>query len=263
MKAIILAAGTGSRLRPLTDHVPKCMVELKGKPLLDYQLQSLRTLDLEKIAIVCGYKQEALAPYGLQSYRNELFDSTNMVYSLFCARAEFDQDLLITYADVIFEPRVIAQLANCQSDFAIAIDSGWRELWNARMDNPLADAESLRLDRDGNIIDIGRKVTSYHEIEGQYTGLIRISKAGLAKICSLYDSLDRDALYEGKVFNSMFMTTFIQLLIASGEKIHAVPIKHGWLEVDTQDDIASYQNLPEKLFNFTAFQHDHLPVDSR
>lgn len=263
MKAIILAAGTGSRLRPLTDHVPKCLVELKGKPLLDYQLQSLRTLALEKIAIVCGYKHEALAPYKLQSYRNDQFESTNMVYSLFCARAEFDQDLLITYGDVIFEPRVISHLASCKSDFAIAIDSGWRELWNARMEDPLADAESLRLDPDGNIIDIGRKVTSYNEIEGQYTGLIRISKEGLRKICNLYDSLDRNALYEGKVFNSMFMTTFIQLLIANGEKIAAVPIKHGWLEVDSEADIASYQSLPYELFDFSAFQARYLPVDSR
>lgn len=259
MKAVILAAGTGSRLRPLTDERPKCLVPLRGKPLLEYQLDSLRQLQLDKIAIVSGYKKEALAPYALQEYFNDRFETTNMVYSLFRARAEFDQDLLITYGDVVYEPEVIAKLAACTADFAIAIDFGWFDLWSARMDNPLADAESLKVDESGFIVDIGRKVTSFDDIQGQYTGLIRVSAAGLEQMCSLYDSLNRTILYEGKHFDSMFMTTFIQEMIAADHKFAAVPIRHGWLEVDTADDLTCYDKLDRRFFDFSKFTRQFTP----
>ncbi len=220
MKAIILVAGTGSRLRPLTEHCPKCLVPLKGTPLLQYQLNTLRAAGIKNVALVTGYKSEALAPYGLTSYENPRFDSTNMVYSLFRAEEEFNDDLIICYGDIIFEDRILDALLKSDGDFSVVVDRGWRRLWELRMDDPLSDAESMRVDELGLIRDIGRKVSSFEEIEGQYIGLLKISARCLTQIRAFYQGLDRAADYDGKNFDNMFMTTLIRRLID-----HGMPIK--------------------------------------
>lgn len=252
MKAIILVAGTGLRLRPLTDARPKCLVPLKGTPLLEYQLSALRACGIENISLVTGYKSAALAPYSLTSYQNPRFDSTNMVYSLFCAEKEFDDDLVICYGDIVFETRVLEALLGSDSEFSVVVDRGWQKLWELRMDDPISDAESLKVDDSGFIRDIGRKVSSCAEIEGQYIGLLKISAECLSKISSFYHGLDRHADYDAKDFDNMFMTTLIRRLIDHGMPIKAVSVKHGWLEVDTLSDWQQYEGLDpaNTLFKF-------------
>ena len=87
MKAIILAAGEGKRLKPYTDSRPKCMVPLAGRPLLHWQLDVLRSAGIKDIVIVGGYRAEALKACGASVVTNPRYDSTNMVGTLFCARA--------------------------------------------------------------------------------------------------------------------------------------------------------------------------------
>lgn len=84
MKAIILAAGRGSRMGGLTDTQPKGLVSLRGKPLLEWQLASLRAAGIHEIALVTGYRHEALSPYGLPMFHNPDWRRTNMVTSLAC-----------------------------------------------------------------------------------------------------------------------------------------------------------------------------------
>ncbi|MBY0358233.1 MAG: phosphocholine cytidylyltransferase family protein [Candidatus Obscuribacterales bacterium] len=255
MKVIILAAGTGTRLRPLTENSPKCLVSLKDRPILEYQLSVFKSFGLEQISIVTGHMHHALDPYDLNKYHNPLFESTNMVSSLFCAKEEFNDDLIISYGDIIFEVAVVEKLLAETADLSVVIDQGWKKLWQYRMDDPLADAETLRTDNQGYITDIGRKTTSYDEIQGQYIGLLKISRNAMERIIEFYEKLDRTAVYDGKNFDNMYMTSLIQSLIQAGFKFKAVNINHGWLEVDSLQDLKNYQNLnPEnELFSFAKF----------
>src|SRR2546429_5169036 len=82
MKAIILAAGQGTRLLPLTEHRPKCMVEIAGKPLLYWQLEVLRNCGVTNIGLVTGYKAQSIDALGVHVFRNADYMSTNMVASL-------------------------------------------------------------------------------------------------------------------------------------------------------------------------------------
>ena len=109
MKVIILAAGQGTRLRPYTNNKPKCMVELKGKPLLHHQLDAIKQsgIDSKNIALVGGYLQERLDAPLIQQYRNDLYDQTNMVATLFSA-LEFmtpGEDLLLAMAILFLRQR--------------------------------------------------------------------------------------------------------------------------------------------------------------
>ncbi len=95
MKAIILAAGQGTRLRPLTNNKPKCMVEYKDKSIIDYILETLRNCNIHDIAIINGYKKDVLSSHlskqNITFYTNENYHNTNMVSTLFCAK-EFMND---------------------------------------------------------------------------------------------------------------------------------------------------------------------------
>ena len=237
MKAIILAAGQGTRLSPLTDDRPKCLVEYRGKAILDYILGTLRACGVDDIVVVKGYRGEVLQRPGIRSYVNESYAVTNMVATLFCAEQEMDDDLIVSYADIIYGPGVLKPLLEDKSAVAVAVDLDWRAQWESRMENPLDDAETLKLDSAGYITELGKRPSSYDDVQGQYIGLIRFSREALRDIRPFYHSLDRNATYDGKTFRNMYMTSFLQLMIDRLLKIKAVPFHGGWLEIDRKEDL--------------------------
>lgn len=244
MKAIILAAGQGIRLKPLTENKPKCMVDLFGKPLIDYLLEVFKIDVIKEIAIVGGFKNEILSNYlkdrNLKFFTNPKYAVTNMVYTLFEAKSFFDDDLIISYSDIIYTKEVLEKLISSNADISVVVDKKWEKLWKLRMEDPLKDAETMKLNADHDILELGKKPKSLTDIQGQYIGLIKISKNILSKVISFYDSLDKKQIYDGKDFENMFMTSFINLIINHLAPVKAVYINNGWLEVDSLDDINCY-----------------------
>jgi len=114
------------------------------------------------------------------------------------------------------------------------------------MENPLDDAETLKL-QNGNIIEIGKKACTYNDIEGQYIGLIKISKKILNKVIKYYDMLDRGASYDGKDFDNMYMTSFIQMIIDNLLNVKPTFINGGWIEIDSLDDLKNLEKIDENF----------------
>ena len=166
-----------------------------------------------------------------------------MVSSLFCAESEMDDDLMISYADIIYSSTVLQALKHSKSDFSVAVDKDWRELWNIRMENPLLDAETMKLDKQENILELGKKPKSFAEIEGQYMGLIKISRLIFPQIRQFYHGLDRMQHYDGKNFDNMYMTSFIQMVIDRLIPVKAVLVHGGWIEIDCVEDLKRYKTF--------------------
>lgn len=244
MKMIILAAGEGSRLRPLTNNKPKCMVEYNNKPIIHYILETATTLDIKDIAIVNGYKKEILEEYlknqNITFYTNKMYASTNMLSTLFHAKEFMNDDIIISYADIVYKKEVLQKIISSKSNFSVVIDKDWKKLWSIRMENPLEDAETLKINNK-KIVEIGNKPKNYNEIEGQYIGLIKISKNIIPQVIEFYNNLDKKKIYDGQNFDNMYMTTFIQLVIDKLLDVSPVLINGGWIEIDTLEDIESYQ----------------------
>jgi choline kinase len=245
MSAIILAAGQGTRLRPLTNDRPKCLVPLVGRPLIERQCAVLKAGGISDIVVVGGYCADMLSAAGYDVLVNPAFESTNMVATLFAARDRFpkDEDLFICYGDIVYENRVLDAVAAQSGAVVVAVDRAWRRYWELRMDDPLTDAETLKTSADGHWLELGRAPSSYADIEGQYIGLIKIAAENVAAFLEAYDCLDRKATYENKDFNNMYMTSFIQSLIDRDWDVRAADIENGWLEVDTTEDLALYERL--------------------
>ena len=145
MKAIILAAGRGSRMKDLTEERPKCLVELRGKVLLDWQLEALRAAGIEEIAIVTGYKSELLTNRGLVEFHNARWAETNMVSSLASAQAWLEAEpCIVSYSDIFFNPGAVQSLITCTASLGVTYDPNWLGLWIQRFGDPLLDAETFR-----------------------------------------------------------------------------------------------------------------------
>jgi L-glutamine-phosphate cytidylyltransferase len=239
MKIIVLAAGCGTRLAPYTDSKPKCMVEVSGKSILDYQLELFEKENVAEIIIVSGYRNEKICRDSIVKVVNPKFASTNMVYSLFCAREHFDDDVIISYGDIIYSRSVLKKIMAAEGEFSVVVDKDWYDLWALRMENPLDDVESLRTEGD-RIIELGKKVNSLDAVQGQYIGLMKIRRDFLQTMQKFYLSLSRTAQYDGKNYENMYLTSFIQLLINRFGNVSPVYINGDWVEVDTASDLEIY-----------------------
>ena len=259
MNAIILAAGEGKRLHPLTLTKPKCMVELFGKPILERQLSIFKKCGIDDICIVTGFKSELINYPNVDYIKNPNFMKTNMLESLFCASKKFTESTIVSYGDILFEQQVLKKLIDSKSDFSIIIDKQWEKYWKIRSNNPLTDLESLRHDDMQNITSIGQKVSDLNEIQGQYIGLmkfqnnaIKIIKSFYAKSKETFESTNLNPLNSSLSFENSYMTDFLQGLINYGQKLKAISIENSWLELDNIDDYKLYtnKNLEKQILEF-------------
>ena len=242
--AIILAAGQGTRLRPYTDDKPKCLVNLAGHPLLQHQVAALRAAGIETIGVVTGYYSQKIESLGHRTFYNGDYANTNMVASAMCAEAWLrgDDDVLLCYGDIVYEPHIIRKLMNCDAQLSTTVDQSWESLWRLRQEDPLNDAETMKVDEQGRILEIGKKPGSLADIDAQYMGLIRIRADFAQRFFTIYDSLERHTSYDGKDWANMYMTTYLQLLIQH-TPLTAVSVEGGWLEVDTVEDIELFNRM--------------------
>ena len=237
MKAIILAAGRGSRMKDLTDERPKCLVELRGKALLNWQLEALRAAGITDIAIVTGYKRELLANRGLVEFHNARWAKTNMVSSLACAQDWLQAEpCIVSYSDIFYSPVAVQSLIACTALLAVTYDPNWLELWTQRFGDPLLDAETFRLTPEHTLAEIGNKPQSIDQVQGQYMGLLRFTPEGWSEVLRIRSSLSIAEC------DSMQMTGTLQRVIGAGKlKVAAVPYGGAWGEVDSASDLDAYQ----------------------
>lgn len=234
MKVIILAAGRGSRLGNMTEALPKGMVELGGTPLLTRHIERLQAAGVSDIALVTGYLPDRF-PYDLTRFHNPHWADTQMVASLRQAHPWLESDeCLIAYADILYDAEKILGLLNSQQHpLVMPYFTGWKTLWEERIEEPLSDLESFKLKSDHTLLEIGKRPGSYADIEGQFMGLLKTTPEGWNWIESLYS--------RSEMSHKMDMTRLLNGLLESGKPIHTCAYEGFWLEVDTPEDHALYE----------------------
>lgn len=241
MEALILGAGSGSRLMPLTQDRPKCMVQIGSETILEHQVRTFQRCGITSINVVVGHYGETV-PRKFKIVSNHNYQNSNMVESMFCAAHLFSgkDDIIISYGDLIYKDDILKSLIKSSGKIAVAVDIAYREYWEARMANPLDDLETLKLDSAGNITEIGNKPKSYADINAQYMGLLKIKKTLAKKFLNEWLSLPTGGINNGPNKKNLYMTDFLQLLISKNYKIKAVPVENNWLEIDTLSDMKLY-----------------------
>ncbi len=237
-RAIILAAGRGSRMQGLTEDQPKCLNALGGKPLIRWQTDAVEQAGIDQISVVTGYRHDALRDFGLDQIHNPRWQSAEMVVSLMCAHHLLAaRPCIVSYSDNFYAPEAVSLLTGSGADIAITYDPNWRDLWSRRFENPLDDAETFSLNRDGTVRDIGGKPSDADEIQGQYMGLLYFTPSGWTRVLKALSG------FPDKQIDGLSLTALLAHLIASGERIAAVPYNGRWGEVDSEYDLRLYENL--------------------
>lgn len=228
---------------------PKCLNELLGHALLDWQIQSLRQAGVQEIGIVTGYKREMLAQYpGIdREFHNPQWAQTNMVASLLCAKEWLSvAPIIVSYSDIVYRPSHITRLAESQQELTITYDRDWLDLWKLRFENPLSDAETFKLNPQGQLIEIGNRTDSYEEIQGQYMGLSKWTPTALEWLTGWLAGQPPHTL------EKLDMTSALRKLMHTHHLISTVAISKGWCEVDSSEDADSYL----KAIAAGDFSHD-------
>src|SRR3989344_6299138 len=229
MKAIILAAGMGTRLGKYTENLPKGMLNFAGKSLIERQIETLRSCGINDISIVTGYMKDKIKIPNIKYYHNEDFANTNMVASLFCAEQELNDEVLICYADILYEKKVIKKILNSKLDIGVTADDSYWNYWQARLDNPGEDIESFII-KDNRIIELGLPRCSLDKAKARYVGLIKFSKRGVEALKKVFHEnkekyWNKDEPWlNSKSFKKAYMTDILQSLINANHKLEPIII---------------------------------------
>jgi len=233
MRSIILAAGKGSRMKNLTQSKPKCLLIYKNKNIIDWQIRAMKKNNIKKICIITGFKNKLLNKYKYKKIFNKRWKETNMVYSLMCAKKWLkNKSFLVSYSDIYYDANTLKLLFKSKDDISITYDPNWLRLWKKRFKKPLSDAETFKIDKNSNLLEIGKKTKNIKNIEGQYMGLLKFTPKGWAKAIRIYNSLK---LSKRK---KIHMTSLLQLILKKKViKIKAIAIKKKWFEFDNPKDL--------------------------
>ena len=239
MRALILAAGRGSRMGELGDERPKCLVPLAGKPLIERQIAALRGGGADDIGVVRGYRAEMIDIPGLTYFDNPRWAETNMVMSLVAAAAWLrSSTVIVSYADIFYPRELVHRLAAARGSLMIAYDRQWQDLWTRRFTDPLSDAETFRRGGSGNLLEIGGKTSNIAEIEGKYMGLLKFTPTAWQAIEALLAELDAPTR------DRLDMTGLLRrLLAAKTVGIGTVGTDGQWGEMDNPGDAALYERM--------------------
>lgn len=231
MKAIILAAGKGTRLLPFTNHTHKALLTVREKSMIEEQIDVLHSLGVQDIAVVVGYKKEKIIEAlgnKVRYYENIDFASTNSVYSLWLAKDFLDDDILILNGDLVVQPEILRDLIDHPSDMAKVVAVG---KFNPTGHNAVVKGKL--------IIDTGSQY-SKEETIGEYAGMNKVSKNKVEAVKAMLDRY----IAEGKVGD--WYETALNSMLKEGHEMEYVDTKgRWWFEIDFQDELEAARKFFE------------------
>ena len=249
-RAVVVAAGLGRRLAPYTDTMPKCLVPVRGRPMLRRALDAFRTESVTDCVVVRGYKAEVLEARraelgpGVRFVDNAEYQTNNILQSLFHAEAALDESFLFSYADIVFQPSVVTELMAADGDVCLIVDRRFRDIYEGRTEHPLSEAEVCSVDAAGFVDRVGKRALAAADAVGEFIGLAKLSTAGAAAFTAAYRRLA--AAYAGReeapfqrapTWRNAYLTDLLQELIDVGVRMTPVYIDGRWREIDTVQDL--------------------------
>ena len=242
MKAVILAAGQGTRLRPLTNHLQKCLVRVHGKPIMQYQLECLNRSGIQDCIIVVGYLGEQVQrQFGhrfgnvrITYITNEVFDRTNNIYSLWLARHELNDDILLLEGDLLFDEDLLGDLTQAQYTNVAVVDRF----------NPSMNGTAI-LAHEGLSTSMALKSQQSEDFDYR-NALKTVNIYILCRETMAQQFLPTLDWYIARGLTGEFYEAVMAHLIARGDLQLAVHLtgSHKWTEIDTEEDL----HYAERLF---------------
>lgn len=237
-KAIVLAASRGSALGDLTADRPKCMLDIRGKPLLGRLIDTLKGGGIRDITVVRGYRKEMVNLPTVKTIDNDQFETTGEVSTLACAADKLKGETILAYGDVLFRQYIIDQIAEIDGDIVLAVDALWRE----RDPDPTSRTRDLVSsstpfntgylnDEVISVREIGHDLKA-NEIDGEWIGVARLSADGAATVRDELNNMSADGSLEKASLTDLFTR-----LLARNVPIQILYVAGQWLDIDNPGDL--------------------------
>ena len=247
--AIILAAGQSQGLLPLTEELPKPMLDIKGKTILERQIDVLNACGVKEVAVVRGYKKDAIKIPNARFYDNDEFATTNEAFSLFRAAKELKGPFLFLYGDILFERSHLEKLLKSPADVSIVVDRAYGETGRPESNRGTPDLVTLQDAQESGyrflgaeaphqVAKVGRTIAPA-QANGEFVGMAMFSAKGARALTDCYSQLSetqKGSFHEADSLRNASFTDLVQELIDRGTEVRAIDVYKGWLEIDTFED---------------------------
>ena len=248
--AVILAAGASQGLLPMTEELPKPMLDIKGKSILERQIDVLNACGVKDIAVVRGYKKDAIKLPNVRYYDNDEYATTNEVTSLFRAGKELSGPFLFLYGDNLFERGHLEKLLKSPADISLLVDRSFAEGGRSGEGRGAPDLVALKDAQEAGyrflgaqtphaVARVGRNIPA-KEAQGEFVGMAMFTKKGARALTDTYGQLAETksdgTFHEAASLRGATFTDLVQELIDRGQDVQAIDVYKGWLEIDTFED---------------------------
>lgn len=241
MRAIVIAAGMGKRLKHFTAECPKCMLSVGGKTILERQIEVYRKFGITDIVVIKGYLKEMISYPGITYRINDDYKDNNILNSLFFAEDKIEGELIVSYSDIIFEDRIVENLLKTKGDIVIVVDTDWKHYYADRKEHPIEEAENVIMDGAGRVIEIGKVLSAKDTVHGEFIGMLRLTSRGAEVFKDSFRRAKREywgkPFVRAKDFRKAYLTDMLQHLADCGIAVNCATVKRGWCEIDTVEDL--------------------------
>jgi len=241
MRPVLIGAGRGSRLEHQTDEIPKTLVPVMGRPMLEWILEALAEAGFSRkdVVFVCGYKADVLrARYPELTYvENADWENNNILESLVCARAHLGGGFLSSYTDIVYRGAAVRDALNAPWDKVLVCDTDWRRRYVRRTRHPESDAEKMRAE-GSRVIEVSRTIPS-EAASGEFIGVAKLTADGAREMLEAYDRAKATETTLGdRPFQKAYLIHLWQWMIERGATFHRVDTPGGYMELDTLEDLS-------------------------
>ena len=248
MIGIIIAAGSGKRISNNVKDLPKSLLTVNGKPIIDYQIQALKQVGIQDVVVITGQHGNKFELNNVQYVKDHHYEKHDILGSLMEARDFLKNNVLVLYSDIIFEPKIIRQIMDSEGDISIAIDMNWEKKYEGRTEHPKYEAENVQLNEIKKIIKIKKNIKDENSEIGEFLGIMKFSSYGSEIFVKKYEELietHHGSFQQASSISSAYLTDMIQELVDSKIDVTPIFISGKWCEIDTMQDL----NKAEKIFH--------------
>ena len=249
MKVIIIAAGSSTRLAKETSDIPKGLLKINDKSIIEIQLELFQKNQLSDITIITGPNKQKFELKNVNYIQDYKFQDHDVLGSLMAAKSIINDDILTSYSDIIFDEKILKSMTEFTGDIGIAVDLDWEKNYVNRDQHPKSEAENV-LTNGNEILEIRKNISECKKNEkiGECLGLMKLSRKGSKMFLDKYSELKIS--HQGKFHNApslekAYLTDMLQELIVSGIRISPIYVSGKWCEIDTPQDL----QIARKLFS--------------
>ena len=241
MRVIIIAAGSSTRLGKETLDIPKGLLKINDKSIIETQLDLFKKNQLSDITIIIGPNKEKFKFKNVNYVLDDGFQNHDVLSSLMTCKSIIDDEILTLYSDIIFDENILRSMLDFKGDIGIAVDLDWEKNYANRIQHPKSEADNVLLENN-KILKIKKNIKESKSTQklGEFMGLMKLSKNGAKIFVEKYEHLLKS--HKGKFQNApslkkAYLTDMIQELIDSGFSVEPIIINGKWYEIDTSKDL--------------------------